>query len=325
MTNLSNQKNLPSLVLKDRLLKKLLYKRKNISLLLSFIGLFSICLGGCLYSKHVQADTQSFSIDLAQEQVDITTGFTGADIVVYGTRHKKGHVAVVIKGHERKTTVWRKGKFLGIWLNSDSMSFRKVPVYYDFAVSSDLLNISKLDHKVAGEFLSDDKQTENAKNNNTNDLTKTQALKNNDQQNIDNLYDILKEHKIGLNALFFNPDEGGEEEEIIHKFQEALIRTKQAKGFFPLKAKKVNFISDNFFKIKFSLPSNVPAGSYQVQAYLLNSKGVIAQDKQDIYVGQTGRGSEVYDFAQNKSIAYGFLCVVLAVFSGWAANVLVRD
>lgn len=95
-----------------------------------------------LFFAAFDAKANDMVVDLAKDRVDITAGFTGADLVIYGSIPRTGDVAIMVKGPERTATVWRKGQFLGIWLNQSSMKFRNVPAYYDYALSNDENNIA---------------------------------------------------------------------------------------------------------------------------------------------------------------------------------------
>lgn len=79
---------------------------------------------------------QSLAVDLAQDHVDITTGFHGAQLVLFGVRKQPGTIAIVVKGPERTMLVRRKDQVLGAWINARSLKFRLVPSYYDYALSS---------------------------------------------------------------------------------------------------------------------------------------------------------------------------------------------
>lgn len=76
------------------------------------------------------------TVDLADDHVDITTGFHGSRLVLYGVHKRPGSVAVVVRGPERTMLVRRKGQVLGAWINTESLKFRRVPSYYDYALST---------------------------------------------------------------------------------------------------------------------------------------------------------------------------------------------
>lgn len=79
--------------------------------------------------------SERLTIDLASDHVDITTGFDGADLVLYGVKDRNVDVAVVIEGPKRKTIVRKKGQMLGAWMNMESVEFENVPGFYAYALS----------------------------------------------------------------------------------------------------------------------------------------------------------------------------------------------
>src|SRR5690606_4975942 len=100
------------------------------------------------------ASAAPLEIDLASDHVDITTGFTGADVVVYGLKERPGgEVAITISGPERTMVVRRKAEVMGAYINRQSVEFRRVPSYYDYALtapSPDLAEEALLDANVIG-------------------------------------------------------------------------------------------------------------------------------------------------------------------------------
>ncbi len=72
---------------------------------------------------------------LSSNLVAITTGFTGSDILLFGTTGGEGEVVVVVRGPEGDQTVRRKGRHFGIWFNDAEARFARVPGYYAFAAS----------------------------------------------------------------------------------------------------------------------------------------------------------------------------------------------
>lgn len=85
-----------------------------------------------------QARAEVLTIDLSSPRVDITTGFNGTDIIVYGVTDGRGDVALTLFGPERTMVVRRKKQVMGAWLNLQSVEFHRVPGYYDYALSAPL-------------------------------------------------------------------------------------------------------------------------------------------------------------------------------------------
>lgn len=95
--------------------------------------------------------------DLSEHQIQITTGFVGTDVLLFGTVEPESHVVVVVRGPEEQTTVWRKGRFAGIWVNDRRVVFERVPSFYAVRSSAPLDEIAgdvtRARHGMGAEFL----------------------------------------------------------------------------------------------------------------------------------------------------------------------------
>lgn len=240
-----------------------------------FIAVFALCLFS------FRAYAEPLTIDLADNHVKITIGFTGASLVVFGDKREKGDVVVVLEGPERKSRVRRKEQIMGAWINKGWLSFKNIPSYYDYAISMDDENTAL---PVEG----------------------------------------MKEKRIGMTALRFDPEKSRYKEEEISVFQDALIRNKQSQELFPLKPQKVEFVSSHLFRADFHLPANVPSGEYKVRALLVNNNRVVYEQSRVLRVGYEGFNARIYKFSSDHSFLYGLLCVFIALIAGWASNAIVR-
>lgn len=72
---------------------------------------------------------QQLVADLSDHLIGITTGFTGTDVVLFGSVDGPGQVRVVVTGPPERVTVRRQARTAGIWLNRDSVVFPQVPSY----------------------------------------------------------------------------------------------------------------------------------------------------------------------------------------------------
>ncbi|MCB1532552.1 MAG: TIGR02186 family protein [Alphaproteobacteria bacterium] len=85
----------------------------------------------------VRAADDVIAVDLAVDHVDITTGFTGSYLSLFGVQDEPGDIAITIKGPAREMVVRRKENVFGIWMNRTNMVFESVPAFYDYALSTD--------------------------------------------------------------------------------------------------------------------------------------------------------------------------------------------
>lgn len=82
-----------------------------------------------------RATASDLVADLSSHLVSITTGFTGAKILLFGATEGEGDVVVVVRGPNKPAVVRRKGRVAGIWVNQAEMQFVNVPSYYAVAAN----------------------------------------------------------------------------------------------------------------------------------------------------------------------------------------------
>ncbi len=235
-----------------------------------------------LFSFPAMAQTRVMQLELAEGRVDITTGFNGTNVVLFGTTAEDNpEIVLTLKGPEQTMVVRRKERTLGAWMNHDSIEFRRVPSYYDYAST---LNDTDLDAIPA----------------------------------------VLEVGQVGVDSLGFYAEDTDMSDVAIAKFRDALIRSLQQKGFYPIKAGTMTYLSPRFFKVSFELPPGVPTGIYTVEALLIKDSAVAARETKTFQVGQVGFNARVYSFADDHSFFYGIFAVIMALFSGWAAFTFLR-
>jgi len=93
----------------------------------------------CLLSP---AKAQSIVADLSTREVAISTGFTGAELLLFGATEGFGDIVVTVAGPRRDEIIRRKERVAGIWVNGTSVTFEKAPAYYRTAASKPLNEIA---------------------------------------------------------------------------------------------------------------------------------------------------------------------------------------
>lgn len=88
------------------------------------------------------ARAQQLVADLSSHLVAITTGFTGADLVLFGAIEGEGDLVVVVRGPPGEVVIRRKERTAGLWLNRSAVTFKDVPGFYDVASSKPLADIA---------------------------------------------------------------------------------------------------------------------------------------------------------------------------------------
>lgn len=89
-----------------------------------------------LISAPAMAQGKLLQLELAEDRVDITTGFNGTKVILFGTsQDADANLIITLKGPEHTIVVRQKKRVLGAWMNRDDVEFRRVPSYYDYATT----------------------------------------------------------------------------------------------------------------------------------------------------------------------------------------------
>jgi uncharacterized protein (TIGR02186 family) len=76
---------------------------------------------------------QELVADLSQRRIDITTGFSGAEVLVFGAIEGEGDVVVIVRGPSQDMVLRRRERQMGIWVNGAEARFDGVPSFYALA------------------------------------------------------------------------------------------------------------------------------------------------------------------------------------------------
>lgn len=107
-------------------------------------------------------------------------------------------------------------------------------------------------------------------------------------------------------------------------FGRELVRLMTEQGLFGVNEGGVNFLSDNFYSARLTLPSNAPPGPYIALTYVFKDGKVIARKSEGFAVRKIGFERFLALSAVQQPLAYGVICVALALFTGWLGGVLFR-
>lgn len=69
--------------------------------------------------------------DLSDHLIEITMGFEGAELLLFGAVEGEGDVVVLVHGPTEGLTVRRKEKLGPIWMNRGQMAFDGIPAFYN--------------------------------------------------------------------------------------------------------------------------------------------------------------------------------------------------
>lgn len=103
-------------------------------------GLIAICLS-------LSAQAEELVSGISQDIIEITSNYTGTDIVVFGAIERgqdaQGRsIVVIVRGPDTPMAVRRRDRFAGIWVNRDSAKFEGLPSYYYLASTQPVARIA---------------------------------------------------------------------------------------------------------------------------------------------------------------------------------------
>jgi uncharacterized protein (TIGR02186 family) len=104
-------------------------------------GALGILLAALVGGVPAQAGN-SLEADLSSREIAISTGFTGSELLLFGSVDGDGDIVVVVRGPLHREVVRRKARVAGVWVNKESMLFRDVPAYYHVASTRPLVDIA---------------------------------------------------------------------------------------------------------------------------------------------------------------------------------------
>jgi uncharacterized protein (TIGR02186 family) len=230
------------------------------------------------------AAAQAVTADLSSHLVAISAGFTGTEVVLFGTVSPKlgdgrSDIVVVVRGPDEPVTLRRKERIAGIWLNTKRVVFPAVPSFYQVVSSRPLSEIAAPE--------------------------------------------IFGHHHIGVDTLSLAPLTPLPEEERV-EFLEALMAQQRKAGLYPAPAARINFLGNGLFRSNLVFPADVPTGTYLVTLYVFRESQLVAEGTIPMLVSPVGVGATVVDFAYHRKLAYGIVAVALAALAGWGASVALR-
>jgi uncharacterized protein (TIGR02186 family) len=93
------------------------------------------------------ASAEDLVSGISQDIIQITSSYTGTDIVVFGAIERPEGAAgrdivVVVRGPDTDMTVRRRDRVLGVWINRDAAKFSGMPAYYYLASTEPLDHIA---------------------------------------------------------------------------------------------------------------------------------------------------------------------------------------
>jgi uncharacterized protein (TIGR02186 family) len=89
-----------------------------------------LLLGFLWIALSSDASAKALVADLDSRLIEIDSGFTGQDLLLFGARNNTGDVVVIVRGPAKSYMVRKRESIGGIWVNRHQLRFDNVPGFY---------------------------------------------------------------------------------------------------------------------------------------------------------------------------------------------------
>ncbi len=237
------------------------------------------------------AHAEKLVSSLSNHRVQITSSFTGEDLVIFGAiepdpggtlRNATYDIVVTVVGPRETMVTRRKERVLGLWVNAESRVFVDPPAYLAVLATRPVADIAHAE--------------------------------------------VLQREQVGLDYIPLRQRLGPLTVEVAANdpFRAAFLRQKKAQSLYYELSHAVTFLTPTLYRATIPLPANVPVGGYAVDVKLFAQGGVVGGDSSALEVLKAGVEQFVADAARYRGLLYGVVTTLMALLTGWFASVVFR-
>ncbi len=252
-----------------------------------------------LGNKAEQASAEELLVvDLSRYDVPISTGFSGAKLLLFGASPKsdsgEADILIKVRGPLQSYTMARKKRVFGLWLDGARRHISSAPAFFQILTSQNDDN-----------WFEDFERRRNAFS--FRDLSipvssaRPQATARQEQ-------------------LHEPPQKKQEAQQEQQAFRSAFLRHQVSKGLYGELPNSIERLGNNLFRVNLTLPSGLPTGTYIVETFLIQQGKLTSAQATPLFVRRGGGNAFIFAFAERYSFLYGFCAVLIAVFAGIVAN-----
>ena len=228
---------------------------------------------------------------LSQDQIQITSNYTGSDLVVFGAIEQSAEpdedtgagrrdVVVVVRGPGATMDVRRKQRIAGLWINNREITLSGMPAYYYVASTQPLDKIAQPD--------------------------------------------MLGRYQIGFANV--KPERASTHNSSkAEQFRQAVVRERVRAHLFSEAPGGVEFLGYSLFRVHVPVPAGAPRGQYTAEVYLFRNGVVMSAQSTPLFVDQIGLERNLFNFAHNEPLTYGLATVLMAVLLGYLSSLIFRQ
>lgn len=252
----------------------------------------SLLIGPAAAQK-VELPPESVEADVSTRSVSITSGFTGTEIIIFGTVENSRQpsaeagtydVVVIVEGTPAPAVVRKKARVGGLWVNAESIRFASFPSYYAIASTRPI-----------DEFADSDLQKKNQIG-----------------------FDHIRMVRSGRAYI------GNEDQRENIEFREAVVRLKERDRLYVTAEHGVIFIGRSLFRATITLPPNVPVGPLIARVLLFKDGVLLSKYQSKVTMQREGLERFLYDSAYDRPVLYALSTILLAALAGFGAAIAFR-
>jgi len=238
------------------------------------------------------ARAADIAIALTDDFVRVDTSFAGARLVLFGAvtgiddPENTVDIISVVRGPETRFDIRRLEKRNLIWMPGEARAVDGAPGLYLTSATKSITDIAPLPDQAAHHLGADHL-----------DIQAARATQTPEQ-----IADTSE------NEVFKN----------------AFLNEVEDLGLYRNIVGGVDFKKSGLFTINVNLPATTPVGDYAVSVYLYRNGELLGQDTAQLAVNKVGAERQIYELAHNRPVSYGVFCVIVSLFSGWAASLAFR-
>jgi uncharacterized protein (TIGR02186 family) len=80
--------------------------------------------------------------DISQRDIQIHSGFTGTQLLIYGARNVRGDLVIAVRGPTANVTLRRKERNAGMWMHVEQHKYDQLPLFYATTTTRPLKDIA---------------------------------------------------------------------------------------------------------------------------------------------------------------------------------------
>ena len=261
---------------------------------LATLAMLTIVLA--LFARQPHAE-ERIVVDLSRYDVPVSTGFSGAKLLLFGASPKgdsgEADILIKVRGPLQSYTMSQKERVFGLWLNGARRHISSAPAFFQILTSQSDDNWFEDFERRRNTFSFRDLSIP------VSSVHPPAAARQKPEQNKEEQQEQQQEQQV---------------------FRSAFLRHQVSKGLYGELPNSIERLGNNLFRVNLTLPSGLPTGTYIVETFLIEEGKLTSAQATPLFVRRAGGSAFVFAFAERYSFLYGFCAVLIALCAGIVAN-----